>query len=391
MSFQDQVNTFLKGTNYSLKLISWNDVSRDKSYQTGLSSFGNNITDVKLVGKNNEQFYTIRSDNWNEKIGTVSSQDVAIITETTEGLVPMTLSKFLTENNLSSTLDDKVSIRFQTTFLPITDDDYGSIEFCTESYSYNTPDPSNPKNLLLLCTTQGLTMHTNKHTYQKLFLQSRNVEGNLVNQWLEAEETKYKVGFEQLENEMEVEENTKKGKASSGVIGIRSMGQRFNCLLTVQIPLKQKLMTKRHIDCYGQTNFFESKVTSYSLSALSVKSKPRSMPMGGISSAARVSKGSVASERAVEVDVNNYKRSDTEHITITVILYHVVKGGLPTQEDVIAAVTELDNLYASCSWSGNLKDTSQNNIVANTPVIESFFQPLPIQPLPMINRTTFPT
>jgi hypothetical protein len=295
MSFQNELNHVLKGTNYSLKLISWNDVSRYTSHGGGLSSIGANITDVKLVGKNNQQFYTIRTDNWNEKVGTVSAKEVAIITETEQGLVPITLAKYLTDKGLSSSLDDKVSIRFQTTFLPITADDHGSIEFCTDSYSYNTPDESDPKNLLLLATTQGLTLHTNKSTYQKLFLHSRDSSGKLVNRWLEAEETSYKVGAEQVETEMQVEENMKRGKASSAVIGIKSMGQRFNALLTVQIPLQQKERPRRmastastaygsylescdSCDCdddsFGtlkskgiskgmKTNFFESKVSNY--------------------------------------------------------------------------------------------------------------------------------
>jgi hypothetical protein len=92
-----------------------------------------------------------------------------------------------------------------------------------------------------------------------------------------------------------------------------------------------------------KTNFFQSKE--------------------GSSSAARVSKGSIASEAAIKIDTSATKRSESEHITITVILYHVVKGGIPSKEDVIAAVSELDNLYSSCVWSGTLKDISANNVI----------------------------
>lgn len=434
MSFHSELNNVLRGTNYSLKQISWNDVSRYTSHKGGLSSVGSNITDVKLVGKNDQQFYTIRTDNWNEKVGTVNARDVAIVTETDQGLIPITLNKYLFDQGLSSSLDDKVSIRFQTTFLPITADDYGSIEFCTDSYSYNTPDSSNPKNLLLLATTQGLTLHTNKSSHQKLFLHSKDSSGKLVNRWLEAEETTYKVGAEQIETDEQVQENMKRGKASSGVIGIKSMGQRFNALLTVQIPLKQKERTRRMAyyggsndlfgggcDCDyeeekdmpvhaytqskgfpGATNFFESKTTEYSRS--STQAPPSGMSVqafgvnnvlsssrggatrggGAVSSAARVSKGTVASEYATEVDTTRIKRSETEHITITVILYHVVKGGIPTREDVISAVTELDQLYSSCTWSGNLKDLSNHN------VIPSLVPSIKKEELAFINRTTFP-
>lgn len=416
MSFQTELNNILRGTNYSLKLISWNDVSRynvesnNTSSQGGLSSIGDNITDVKLVGKNNEQFYTIRTDNWNEKVGTVSAREVAIIDETSQGLTPITLSKYLSDKGLSSSLDDKVSIRFQTTFLPISEDDHGTVEFCTDSYSYNTPIDSDPKNLLLLCTTQGLTLHTNKSTYQKLFLHAKDATGKLVNRWLEAEESDYKVGAEQIETDAQVEENMERGKASSGVIGIKSMGQRFNALLTVQIPLKQKERPRRmayppssFADYFeyqhNPTNFFD---LNMSVSVQSVQSKSMSMSVPkcirggsrevareeGVSSAARISKGSVASEKATEVDIEKLKRSETEHITITVILYHVVKGGIPTKEDVLSSVKELDQLYSSCMWSGNLKDLSDHNVI---PLLVSEKDKKAIkEEMKYVNRTSFP-
>jgi len=393
---QSELNNILRGTNYSLKVISWNDVSRYTSAGGGLSSVGSNITDVKLVGKNGQSFYTIRTDNWNEKVGTVSAQDVAVIKETDDGLTPITLKKYLQDNGLSSSLDDKISIRFQTTFLPIEADDHGSIEFCTDSYSYNTPDPSDPKNLLLLCTTQGLTLHTNRNSNQKLFLHSKDSDGKLINRWLEAEETSYKVGAEQIETDAQVEENMKRGKASSGVIGIKSMGQRFNALLTVQIPLKQKKRSRAfdvgvmYYDSYTPTtkgtNFFEAKTTGYSMAVQQVGSRRFSdrIGRGGSSSAARVSKGSIASEPAIKVDTSAIERSESEHITITVILYHVVKGGISSREDVIAAVSELDQLYSSCTWSGNLKDISVHNVIPSVVKVEIN------ESHKFINRTSFP-
>jgi huntingtin len=356
---------------------------------------GANITDVKLVGKDGQNFFTIRTDNWNEKVGTVSAQEVAVITETDAGLTPITLQKYLSDNGLSSSLDDKVSIRFQTTFLPIED---GTVEFCTDSYSYNTPDPSDPKNLLLLCTTQGLTLHTNKNTYQKLFLHGKDSSGKLINRWLEAEETSYKVGAEQIETDKQVEENIKRGKAASAVIGVKSMGQRFNALLTVQIPLKQKERVRSRgggggLECFCD---YDSDSVPKGIKAYSAQSAPmaasayRSLGTTrgvtkGISSAARVSKGSVASEPAIKVDTSVLKRSETEHITITVILYHVVKGGIPTREDVIAAVTELEQLYESCKWSGTLKDISAHNVIPSLvkdEVVQDSYK--------LLNRTTFP-
>jgi hypothetical protein len=417
---QTEINSYLRGTNYSLKKVSWNDVSRFKSDE-GLSCYGSNITDVQLVGRNGESFYTVRGDNWNEKVGTVSTGEVAIINSVGGVLRPVILKKYLEENNISSPLDDKVSIRFQTTFLPISSDD-DKVEFCTDSYSYNTPDPSNPKNLLLLCTTQGLTLHQNTNSHQKLFLHSRDTDGNLVNHWLEAEVTDYKVGSEQIETDEQVAKNMERGKASSSVIGIKSMGQRFNALLTVQIPLKQKEVTRTRgggdlkskykggvqlfgggggdlyqSDSYGDDGYSDHTVFEKSLKLQSSASynQTRSFDTGldlpksgrhGLSSAGRLSRGSVASGSAKEVDVLKMTRSPTEHITITIMLYHVVKGGIPSKEDVIAAVTELDKLYSECTWSGTLKDISTHNVVPST-VDKSVLQKTTEE---LINRSFFP-
>jgi len=382
---EQQLNKVLKSTNYSVKKVSWNDVSRYTGIN-GLSSVGSNITDVKLVGYNDEEFYTIRTDNWNEKIGTVSAQDVAIITETNNVLEPITLKKYLVDNNLySEKLDTKISIRFQTTFLPLKSEK--SIEFCTKSYSYNTPTDNDPKNLLLLSTTQGLTLHTNKNKYQNLFLQSKDANGKLVNRWLEAEETSFKVGSEQIETDEQVKANK---KASSCVIGIKSMGQRFNALLTIQIPLKQK--QQQRVSKFDDITMYKQMYTaSYSCGPEKCMYRSCESDSIGVSSAARVSKGSVALEEAKEIDMTKLTRSDSEHITITVILYNVVKGGVPSEDDIIAAVAELDKLYSSCSWSGNLKDISASNIIPSKMDNKKVSFPENIYDVIFNNRLSFPT
>ena len=54
--------------------------------------------------------------------------------------------------------------------------------------------------------------------------------------------------------------------------------------------------------------------------------------------------------------VKEPKRHPSEHITVTVVVYHVVEGGVPSEEDVLAAIDDLEALYASCEWTGRLAD-----------------------------------
>merc|ERR1719502_521920 len=63
---------------YSCKTVSWDDVSRG-TVGGGLSCWGANITDTRLWAKDGRQLFTVRSDNWNEKLGAVSASDIAVV------------------------------------------------------------------------------------------------------------------------------------------------------------------------------------------------------------------------------------------------------------------------------------------------------------------------
>lgn len=138
-----------------------------------LSCWGANITDTYLKSKGGEQLFTVRSENWNERLGVVSADEVAVVVANDSGpLQPVTLRSVL--QNLgqygsyaglnessclfTAELDVKCSIRFQPTFIPVEvresegPDGRGKLEFATEAYNYNTMDDADPRNLVLLCT-----------------------------------------------------------------------------------------------------------------------------------------------------------------------------------------------------------------------------------------------
>lgn len=244
-----------KYAGYSCKSVSWDDVSRG-TIGGAVSCWGANITDTYLRSKAGAQLYTVRSDNWNEKLGKVDAGDVALIAgnEVPGGgdLSPVTLREFLRTlgrrgeyaglgagKDLSSALDTECSIRFQTTFLPVSGD-RGTLEFATEAYNYNTMRDDDPRNLVLLCTTQGAAVQQDGAGAKQLFHHAVDPEGQIHRYWLEAERSDHKVGGEQHESAQEREDALKRGKAISSVIGVKAMGRRFNALMTIQVPLKQK-------------------------------------------------------------------------------------------------------------------------------------------------------
>ena len=63
---------------YSCKEVSWDDARRG-TVGGQLSCWGSNITDTYLKAKDGTRLFTVRPDNWNEKLGKVSAEDVAVI------------------------------------------------------------------------------------------------------------------------------------------------------------------------------------------------------------------------------------------------------------------------------------------------------------------------
>merc|ERR1712167_431944 len=221
---QKAINDTCRGTVYSCKTVSWDDAQRG-TVGGSLSCWGSNITDTRLWEKTGKRLFTVRSDNWNEKLGKISSSEVALLApenaEHGSALRPITLRKFLktigkeqhggyaglplTHDLDSVALDDEVSIRFQTTFLPIEEDPAarGTLEFATEAYNYNTQDDSDPRNLVLLCTTQGTAVQQDGKGAKKLYHHAVDEEGLVHRYWLEAEASNHKVGGSQKESAKE--------------------------------------------------------------------------------------------------------------------------------------------------------------------------------------------
>merc|ERR1719482_705226 len=88
----------------------------------------------------------------------------------------------------------------------------------------------------------------------------------------------------------------------------------------------------------------------------SVAAPPPARPKVGSANAARVSRGSMADKVGKTVEVKAPKRDPDQHVTVTVVIYNTVAGGVPSAEDVKAAVEDMEQLYASCGWKGRLAE-----------------------------------
>jgi huntingtin len=419
------INAALAESDYRCQTVSWDDVERG-TVGGGLSCWGSNITDTRLWEKSGKQLYTVRSQNWNEKLGAVNAHEIALMAggvRDAEPPRPVTLADFLANigshgsyaglspgTDLSNTdMDAKVSIRFQTTFLPVPDEELGAVEFAPEMYNYQTRSDTDPKNLLLLCTTQGSALQQDGAGAKKLFhhaLDPAGKPGEICRYWFEAERTKHAVGGAQTETREEKEAALARGKAVSAVIGTRAMGTRFNVLMTVQVPLEQERKEARGMSLggWGMTKGKKAKgFGGFALAGCAPKSmgmqamglnfasevkaealdmdygcgyggldmdddsmymeecqvrsvratKSMAPPRRGKASAARVSRGSQV-DTWQGLSAKTPKRDAHQHVTVTVVIYNTVAGGVPGFEDVAAAIADMDALYASCGWTGAL-------------------------------------
>merc|ERR1711988_1029818 len=62
-----------------------------------------------------------------------------------------------------------------------------TLEFAPEAYNYCTQDDSDPRNLVLLCTTQGTAVQQDGKGAKKLFHHAVDEAGKVHRYWLEAE------------------------------------------------------------------------------------------------------------------------------------------------------------------------------------------------------------
>lgn len=437
-NMETQINSVCQrhNPNYKALFVSWNDNQRQQG-----SCWGSNITDARLKGKDGEDFLVVRSQNFNERIGRVRAADVALLVGEGTSLEPITLEQYLTDfwkhgsyagsipanTSLLSVRDKSVGMRFQAVFLPV---DKGQLfgkgvkEFYPDTYNYQTRSWDDPKNLILLCTSQGTFVQQDGPGSVPQFLHQRDA-GN--HQWrkkyLEAMMTHHGVSMGQTETEAEREAALKQGKAVSTVIGTRAMGTGFNRLMTIQVPMKQHTvrpmttspfigLTMGGMDANGTTGSgfgppagvgFPKAVPMCAFGAAAPQAQ--AMPMGAsgfaapggagtaacddlfaglgtakaaatglfggyghqrtsAAHAARVSIGSDAGAMDM-LRMTTFERDSECSVTITVQFYFVVEQGCAIAEaDIKRAIDVCEEAYKGCSWDGNLMDVSMSSAFA---------------------------
>jgi len=292
----------------------------------------------------------------------------------------------------------------------------------TEAYNYNTLSDSDPRNLVLLCTSQGVAVQQDGEGAKRLFHHAVDADSIIHRYWLEAERSSHKVGGSQRESDEERKDALDRGKATASVIGTRAMGTRFNVLMTIQVPLQQQKQDcsdgQWELDgdfacyaagCAAECAKGEERCDSEDdedesfCAALFGSDEPESEEAPSRATAARGTANAARVSRGTEYDtwsglsISEPIRNDSEHVTVTVVMYNTVVDGVPMEADVMAAIDDLEDLYAKCGATGQLASSTfdfmkEELTVKDTVDIKSKVTTQPYQPpaVPVTDFDVFP-
>lgn len=358
-------------SNYRALKTSWNDNSRIQN-----SSYGSNITDARLRGRDDQNYLVIRPQNFNEKIGKVNASEVKLMAKKKfNTLSEITLKEYLenfgeyasASSNIeyskhhsiySETRDSEVGIRFQAVIIPADPNkDFETIEFTPETYNYQTIHNNDPRNAILTCTSDGTFVELDKRGFNRQFLHKFD-NGIWKKYFMEASTTSHGISLSQDETIDEFIDSLNKDKAVSTSIGISSMGKGFNRLMTIQVPMVQRFTnTTFNVipACAKASSNIAASAKTSSIVAASAKTAPQSV------NAARVSFGKFHNVLEPKL-ITSFERDNSCSITITVQFYFLCKK--IDSDDIKKIIDVLEDAYKGCNWSGNLMSLSKETSFA---------------------------
>jgi len=369
MIYATQMNECLRAidahSRYAAGSTAWNDGQRGVAVVNGtpvVSAFGSNITDVCIVDEAGSTCQFIRSPNMDETLGVMDAKDLLMVDKDGTNVSVQDLLDDIEETckymgytsvKTNTGVNQKVVVRFQTAWVPIKKGTTFT-KIVPQHYSYQTRSRTKPRNLLVLGTAQGVFAHNDDSGGNKLFAHSVDASGTVHNHWFEAESNKdCMVGHAATAEE----EGLPKKKARAVEMGIRGMGPRTNCFVTVAVPNTQK----KEVYTRGLPSFAMTSNDDDDECAPVYRSCGSACT--GKSYSARVS---VAEESVGTCDTNaiDIVRPANEPIVVTVLTYNTVEvpddfeGESTTMNvaatDVALGVADLDRQYDLVKKNGGV-------------------------------------
>ena len=350
---------------YAAGAIAWNDGERGVTVVDGtpvLSSIGPNITDVCIVDEAGGTCPFMRPPNMDETLGVMDAKDILMVDKVGTNVSVQDLlddiedkCKYMGYTSIKTDTgpNQKVVVRFQTAWVPLKKGTTLA-KIVPQHYSYQTRSRTNPRNLLMLGTPQGVFAHNDDSGGNRLFAHSVDASGTVHNHWFEAESNKdCMVGHAAIAME---EEGLPKKKARAVEMGIRGMGPRTNCFVTVAVPNTQKTEVRTR----GLSSFATASDDDEG------NHEPVYRSLDGCIGTSYSARVSVAEESVGTCDANaiDIVRPANEPIVVTVLTYNTVEvpddfEGEPTTmkiapTDVALGVADLDRQYDLVKKNGGV-------------------------------------
>lgn len=309
--------------------VRWEDCQRYVTHH------GGNISDVRLVDRQHRPLWTLRAHNVNEKIGICRAQDIAMVVgnqspASEKQLRCITLREYLqnfglyaqymgvepTTDLFSPLVDEEVSVRFQSVFLP------ADSEFATSIFNDGTTSDRDPQNILLLCTAQGTSVAQSRTTDVKMLMHMNHGDDAVSQHWLQAQD--------------EIQ-STLPTQSLPMFMGPKAMGRRMNVVMNIQLPLRQRPARPRLPTVFDLNHDVFRSVSE--------------------TRGARVDVGDEAVEAIrPKLEENKWQRHPNQHITVTLTAYYTLQGNSeqPSPVDVTMAIQEMQDLYSRFPLRGQL-------------------------------------
>ena len=334
-------------SDYMAGEVAWNDGSRGV-VKKQLSVFSNNMTDSRIIAEDGGHVPFVRPNNLDEKLGVTNASNIMMTDNdglqiTAQDVLDKIAerAKYMgyTDVNVNLAPNHKVVYRVQNAWVPLKK---GQVKrrIAPAHYSYQTRTRSNPRNLIVLGTGQGIHVHSDDAGVNKLLAHSVLSDGTVNTHWFEAEASDTRVG--QSTSAADVMK-----KARANEMGIKGMGPRANCFIVMSIPNKQS-------ETYDSMAYDDDDDNDM----------PLYRSCNGISRAANITTATEVAGTA-ELNAVSITRPEEEPIVVTFLLYNTVQ--LPDDAadlssvnikttDIALAVSDMEHIYDLARVNGG--DTS---------------------------------
>ena len=346
-----QINESLRAlgasSRYASVDVAWNDGQRgvvSKPFGPALSCLGGNITDARIETRDGVCPF-VRPSNHDETLGVVSADRILMADadgkqvsaqEVLDSLPERAKYRGYTAVDGKIHAAEKIVVRAQTCWVRIP---AGSTDVVPTLKSYQTDDPADPRNLIVLGTPSGVFVHNDEPGRNKLYAHSVDGAGTVTNHWFTAEPND-----DCLVGHAAVDGDAPTTRKRVVEMGIKGMGARTNCFVILQIPIAQRPRAQRPRASVRAS----VRACSFDDAAPPVY---RSL---GVSRSARVSVSDVA-EGTARTNTTTIERVATEPIVATILTYNTLSGGADVATtDVALGVADLDRQYDLVTKNGGV-------------------------------------